>query len=190
MFYWRWLSDLIQGPKTTRFPGHPDPDVIIRGENHRVGEEGRDAGPIRRAMAVRHLDAGSCNGCESELQLLSGPDYDFSRFGFSFTPSPRHADIMVVTGVVTESMAEVMQHVFQAMPSPKRVVALGQCAIDGHVFAGAPGVLGSVQNILPVTVEITGCPPTPGDILRGLLEAVEAYPFEQGESANERQVLG
>ncbi len=190
MFYWNWLSDLIHGPKTTRFPGHFDPEVALNGESHHIEEGDQDAGPLRRAMAIRHLDSGSCQGCESEIQLLSSPDYDFSRFGFSFTPSPRHADILVVTGVVTESMAAVIEHVFQGMPAPKRVVALGQCAIDGHVFAGAPGVIGSLRDIVPVTVEITGCPPTPGDILRGLLESVEAYGFEQGESADERRVLG
>ncbi len=190
MFYWHWLSDLIHGPKTTRFPDRPDSDVSSHGEIHHIEKGDQNAGPIRRAMAIRHLDAGSCQGCESELQLLSGPDYDFSRFGFSFTPSPRHADILVVTGVVVRPMAEVIQHVFDGMPSPKRVVALGQCAIDGHVFAEAPEVIGSLQNIVPVTIEISGCPPTPGDILRGLLASVEVSGFEQKESANERRVLG
>ena len=141
-------------------------------------------------MAVRHVDAGSCNGCESELQLVASPDYDFSRFGFSFTPSVRHADILVVTGIVTLQMRDVIENVFRGMPAPKRVVALGQCAIDGHVFAPAEDVLGGIQNLVPVTVEISGCPPTPADILQGLLQAVEEFPIQQGEKADERSLLG
>ncbi|OLZ10522.1 NADH-quinone oxidoreductase subunit B family protein [Sulfobacillus thermosulfidooxidans] len=190
MFYWRWLSDLLHGPKTTTFPAQSDPHIVSRGEIHIQGTLNDETAPIRRAMAIRHVDGGSCNGCESELQLLTSPDYDFSRFGFSFTPSPRHADILVVTGVITRPMVEILQHVFEGMPSPKRVVALGQCAINGHVFAHAPDVLGSLKNVLPLTVEITGCPPTPADILQGLLQAVETYPIQQGENQNERSALG
>ncbi len=189
MFYWRWLKDLAQGPKTTRFPFHPDADVTSTGEPRVVHAPGDSGNPIRRAMAVRQVDGGSCNGCESEMQLLSSPDYDFSRFGFSYTPSPRHADILVVTGVITEQMAEVIRHVWEAMPSPKRVVALGQCALNGHVFRNAPGVIGSLEGIVPVTVAISGCPPTPGDILRGLLAAVDVQPSEE-VTAGERQAMG
>jgi Ni,Fe-hydrogenase III small subunit len=189
MFYWRWLKDLSQGPKTTHFPFHPDSRVVSTGETRVMHAPQTGGGPIRRAMAVRHVDGGSCNGCESEMQLLSSPDYDFSRFGFSYTPSPRHADILVVTGVITENMADIIRRVWEGMPGPKRIVALGECAISGHVFRDSPGVLGSLEGIVPVTVEITGCPPTPGDILKGLLMAVDVH-SESEEKTHERQAMG
>ncbi len=183
MFYWRWLRNLAEGSKTTGYPFSEDPAVVSRGGSAVVHEPLAAAGPIRRAMAIRHIDGGSCNGCESELQMLSSPDYDFSRVGFSYTPSPRHADILVVTGVITQNMADIIADVFEGMPRPKRVVALGQCALSGHVFRAAPGVLGSLEGIVPVTVEIAGCPPTPGDILKGLLLAVDAAPALRKEGA-------
>jgi membrane-bound hydrogenase subunit mbhJ len=137
------------------------------------------AGPVttvspifRRSLAVRHVDTGSCNGCESELTLLGSPAYDFSRFGFSFTPSPRHADALLVTGVVTEAMVPALQAAYDAMPAPKVVVAVGQCALDGHLFRGSPGVIGDLGRVLPVAARVPGCPPSPNDILATLLRLV------------------
>ncbi len=174
MYYWHWLKNIVRRPHTTGFPTERDQAVAAMSDSDgiRIGEVGA-AGVLRRALAIRHVDAGSCNGCESELALLSGPDYDLSRYGFSFTPSPKHADILVVTGVITEAMVPVIKNVFEQMTAPKRVVALGACPIDGWVFHGAPGVRGRLDGIVPVTTTITGCPPTPGDILRGLLAAVD-----------------
>jgi len=174
MYYWHWLKNVVRRPKTTGYPTEPDPMVSRMSTANAISEKIPTAGPFpRRASALRHVDGGSCNGCESELSLLSSPDYDLTRYGFSFTPSPKHADILVVTGVITEAMAPVIQAVFEQMTYPKRVVALGNCPLDGYVFKAAKNVIGSLENIVPVTLSISGCPPTPGDILRGLLTAVD-----------------
>lgn len=174
MYYWHWVKNAVRRSHTTGFPTEPDIIVAGMGQSGSI-PVGEPAAPalFRRAAAVRHLDAGSCNGCESELSLLSSPDYDFSRYGFSFTPSPKHADVLVITGVVTEAMVPVIQEVYEQMGEPKRVVALGSCPLDGWVFRGAPGVRGSLANIVPVTINIPGCPPSPGDILTGLITAVD-----------------
>jgi membrane-bound hydrogenase subunit mbhJ len=174
VYYWHWLRHLLHRPATTGFPTEPDSSVSAMAHADAVRTNGPPPSPaLRRSLALRHLDGGSCNGCESELALLAGPDYDFSRYGFSYTPSPRHADVLVVTGVITAAMAPVIRTVYETLPHPKAVVAVGACAVGGGVFAGAPGVLGSLDPILPVTVRIAGCPPTPADILRGLLQAVD-----------------
>lgn len=174
MYYWHWLKNIVRRPHTTGFPTESDPDAAAMSDWTAVRTGGSTVDTVlRRSMAIRHVDAGSCNGCESELGLLSSPDYDLSRYGFSFTPSPKHADILVVTGVITEAMVPVMQNVFEQMSAPKRVVALGACPMDGGVFRGAPGVRGRLDGIIPVTATIAGCPPSPGDILRGLLAAVD-----------------
>lgn len=178
MHYWHWLNNLGRKPATTGFPTEGDGAVkhMLQGEVQSVDAQAVEA-PVceflRRSLHLRHVDTGSCNGCESELSLLGSPDYDLSRYGFAFTPSPKHADLLVVTGVVTRPMAEVLQRVYQQMTAPKKVVAVGICAISGGVFAGAEGVLGSLAGIVPVDVSIDGCPPSPGDILRGLLWAVD-----------------
>ncbi len=170
LYYWNWLRHIVRLPETTNFPTAPDPAVAEMSDPAAIEMAARPSDPFpRRSIALRHLDAGSCNGCESELSLLSSPDYDFTRYGFSFTPSPKHADILVITGVITEAMVPIIHNVFEQMAAPKRVLALGTCAIDGGVFAGAPGVVGSLSGIVPVTVAVAGCPPSPGDILRGLL---------------------
>lgn len=174
-------------PHTTGYPTEPDSTVAAMADAATSAKTVPKADRfLRRSAAIRHVDAGSCNGCESELGLLSGPDYDLSRYGFSFTPSPKHADILVVTGVITRPMVPVLETVFQQMTEPKRVVAVGSCAIDGWVFQGAPEVLGSLQGILPVTLTIAGCPPTPGDILRGLLTCVDGEDPVTGAEVVER----
>lgn len=185
MYYWHWLRHIVRRPKTTGYPTEPDPNVAEMASATVLGPGPSAAGPFaRRSVALRHVDGGSCNGCESELGLLSSPDYDLTRYGFSFTPSPKHADILMVTGVITRPMVPVIEEVFEQMTEPKRVVALGSCAVDGWVFQGAPHVLGSLNGIVPVTVSIAGCPPTPGDILRGLLAAVDGYdPLEVPKAA-------
>ncbi len=174
LYYWNWLRHIGRRPETTNFPTAPDPVVAAMSDPAavEVAAPTWDRFP-RRSVALRHLDAGSCNGCESELSLLSSPDYDLTRYGFSFTPSPKHADILVVTGVITEAMVPVIRQVFLQMAAPKRVLALGACAADGGIFVGAPGVLGSLAGIVPVTVTVAGCPPSPGDILRGLLAVTD-----------------
>ncbi|PSR33563.1 MAG: NADH:ubiquinone oxidoreductase [Sulfobacillus benefaciens] len=177
MYYWHWLRNIGRRSYTTGFPTQKDLTVekMLHDDDSGIQPGAMPARYIRRAMAIRQLDSGSCQGCESELTLLSGPDYDFTRYGFSFTPSPKHADILVVTGVITEAMAPIIREVYEQMTDPKRVVALGACAISGGLFKTAPGVIGSLSGIIPVTLSIEGCPPSPGDIIRGLLWAVDGH---------------
>src|SRR5438552_10363653 len=129
------------------------------------------AGPARgRSLAVRHVDAGSCNGCEHELTLSSSPHYDLARFGFGVVASPRHADVLLVTGAVTTRMREPLLTAYAAMPEPRRVVALGDCALGCGILGLASELVGPVENVLPVDLRIPGCPPTPDAIATALVE--------------------
>ena len=125
-----------------------------------------------RALAIRQVDAGSCNGCELEIAGLSGPVYDMERFGLHFVASPRHADMLLVTGPVTRNMAVPLRKTYEATPDPKLVVAVGDCARTCGVFAGSYAVVGPVDRIVPVDAYIDGCPPEPADILLGILAAL------------------
>lgn len=126
---------------------------------------------LRGSLQVRHVDAGSCNGCESELAAAFGPVYDAERFGVRLVASPRHADALTVTGPVTHNMVEPLRNTLEATPGPKFVIALGDCALNRGVFAGGYGVAGSVSDIVPVDMEIAGCPPTPAAIVAALRRA-------------------
>ena len=139
---------------------------------------------LGRALAIRHVAAGSCNGCELELRATQNLIYDLTQYGLSFTPSPRHADILLITGVAGVNMREAVGQVRGAMPDPVFVVALGDCAVDGGVFKGSPAVAGGADAFLPVDLVIAGCAPTPMQIIEGLLALVEAH----GES--ERALVG
>ncbi|KWW97726.1 oxidoreductase [Carbonactinospora thermoautotrophica] len=128
-------------------------------------------GELAGSVQVRHVDAGSCNGCEVEVGQAFGPVYDAERYGVRLVASPRHADALLVTGPVTRNMADALRKTYEAAPRPCRVVALGDCARDCGVFAGGYGVVGAVRDVVPVDVEVPGCPPTPTAIvaaLRGL----------------------
>jgi len=125
-----------------------------------------------RSLHIRHVDAGSCNGCEVEIAGLSGPVYDLERFGMHFVASPRHADLLLVTGPVTRNMAVALQKTYEATPQPKLVVAVGDCARNCGVFAGSYAVAGPVDRFVPVDVHVDGCPPDPPAILRGILTAM------------------
>ena len=129
-----------------------------------------------RAVAIRQVDAGSCNGCEIEISGLAGPIYDLERFGLHFVASPRHADLLLVTGPVTRNMLAPLRKTWEATPDPKLVVAVGDCAHDCGVFAGSYAVAGRVQDVIPVDAVVTGCPPVPADILRGILAALGRNP--------------
>jgi len=124
---------------------------------------------LGRAVAIRQVDAGSCNGCEIEIGGLTGPVYDLEQFGFHFVASPRHADLLLVTGPVTRNMVVPLRKTWEAVPAPRLVVAVGDCAHDCGVFAGSYAVAGRVQDIIPVDAVVPGCPPAPADILRGIL---------------------
>ena len=131
---------------------------------------------LGRALAIREVDAGSCNGCEIEITGLSGPVYDSERFGIHFVASPRHADLLLVTGPVTRNMEVPLRKTYEATPAPKLVVAVGDCARTCGVFAGSYAIVGSVDRVVPVDVFVDGCPPEPAQILRGILTALRRYP--------------
>jgi Ni,Fe-hydrogenase III small subunit len=128
---------------------------------------------LGRSLAIREVDAGSCNGCELEIHALNNAFYDLERFGFSFVASPRHADVLMVTGPVTKNMREALERTYHATPDPKWVVAVGNCAFDGGMFAGSYAVEGGVSAVIPVDLHIKGCPPTPVALLSGLLSLLE-----------------
>ena len=127
---------------------------------------------LGRSLHIRHLDSGSCNGCDWELAALLSPVYDVQRLGIDFVASPRHADLLLVTGVMTRNLQEAAVLTYEAMPEPRLVVAVGACAVGGGVFANTYAAAGSAGLILPVDVFIPGCPPRPEAIIHGLLAAV------------------
>lgn len=124
---------------------------------------------LGRSLAIRQVDAGSCNGCELEITALGNVLYDLERFGLKFVASPRHADVMLITGPMTRNMEAAVRLAHEAMPAPKFVVAVGDCAYDGGAFAASPHCRGGVESILPVTLRIRGCPPSPTALLKGLI---------------------
>jgi Ni,Fe-hydrogenase III small subunit len=126
-----------------------------------------------RSLALRHVDAGSCNGCEHELTLLSSPYYDLQRFGLGLVASPRHADVLLVTGAVTTRMHEPLRIAYDAMPEPRRVAALGDCALGCNLLGSPDNVLGPVEAVLPVDLRIPGCPPMPAAIADALLSLID-----------------
>jgi Ni,Fe-hydrogenase III small subunit len=129
---------------------------------------------LGRSLSIREVDAGSCNGCELEIHALNNAFYDLERFGLRFVASPRHADVLLVTGPVTRNMREALERTYNATPDPKWVVAVGDCALDGGLFAGSYAVVGGVSAVVPVDLHIRGCPPRPTQLLKGLLTLLEA----------------
>jgi Ni,Fe-hydrogenase III small subunit len=152
--------------------------VTRTGDLERIGERlaSEVARLFGRSLAIRQVDAGSCNGCELEISGLTGPHYDLERFGLHFVASPRHADCLLVTGPVTRNMAEALRRTWQATPDPKFVVAVGDCGRDGGLFRGSYAVVGGVADVIPVDAVIPGCPPSPAALLAGLLEAIGRLP--------------
>ena len=129
---------------------------------------------LGHGLAIRHVNTGSCNGCELEVRALTGVLYDLTRFGLRFVDSPLHADVLLVTGPLTHNMRQALEQAWDATPDPKWVVALGDCAVDGGVFKGSYAVLGGTGNSVPVDLTISGCPPSPARILAGLRALLEA----------------
>ena len=157
-------------PALTEHPPRPGDDAVAamaakvdRAARRRLG----------RSLAVREVDAGSCNGCELEIHALNNAFYDLERFGIRFVTSPRHADVLLVTGPLTKNMREALERSYHATPDPKWVVAVGDCAVDGGLFAGSYAVIGRVSAVVPVDLHIRGCPPTPTQLLEGLLALLE-----------------
>lgn len=164
------IGSLLQGPLT-----EPPPPVDEAALAELVESLNRTArARLGRSLSIRHVDAGSCNGCELEIHALSNAFYDLERFGLRFVASPRHADILTVTGPVTKNMREALLRTYNAMPDPKWVVAIGTCAFDGGLFAGGGAIAGGVKDVLPVDLTIRGCPPNPRQLLAGLLALLRA----------------
>jgi Ni,Fe-hydrogenase III small subunit len=163
------FRSFIEGPLTEPAPRADDPELaafaaqVDRAAKARLG----------RSLAIREIDAGSCNGCELEINALSNAFYDLERFGLRFVASPRHADVLLVTGPVTKNMSEALLRTYQATPAPKWVVAAGACALDGGIFSGGYACLGGVAAVIPVDLYIPGCPPTPTLLLKGLLALLQ-----------------
>jgi Ni,Fe-hydrogenase III small subunit len=163
------LESITHGPLTE---AAPDPDQAALAEL--AGALNRAARKrLWRALAIREVDAGSCNACELEIHALNNAFYDLERFGLRFVASPRHADVLMVTGPVTKNMAEALRRTYVATPDPKWVVAIGNCAISGGIFAGSYAVSGGVSHVVPVDLHIHGCPPSPIELLRGLIALLE-----------------
>jgi Ni,Fe-hydrogenase III small subunit len=163
------FKSLVQRP-LTEIP--PDPDQAAMNEIA-VAFERVARRRLGRSLAIREVDAGSCNGCELEIHAVNNAYYDVERFGIRFVASPRHADVLLVTGPVTRNMRDALEKTYDAMPNPKWVVALGDCGRDGGCFAGSYAVVGGVSEVIPVDLHIAGCPPTPTAILKGLLALLE-----------------
>src|SRR5712692_5598967 len=163
------FEGLIRSPLTEPAPV-PDDDALAelaaaldRAARRRLG----------RSLSIREVDAGSCNGCELEIHALGNAFYDLERFGLRFVASPRHADVLLVTGPVTKNMREALERTYRATPDPKWVVAVGDCAADGGMFAGSYACIGGVAEVVSVDLHIRGCPPRPIDLIKGLLALVE-----------------
>src|ERR1700741_4077347 len=159
------LKSLLQGAATTAAP-RPGADAL-----EELGRtlQARAAKLFGRSLSIREVDAGSCNGCELEIHALNNPVYDVERFGLRFVASPRHADVLMVTGPVTRNMKVALERTYAATPDPKWVVAVGDCACGTGVFTNSYAVVGSVEKVVPVDLHIRGCPPQPIELLRGLI---------------------
>jgi Ni,Fe-hydrogenase III small subunit len=168
---WRLIGRaLADGPVT--LPPPPASSEALAELAGRVAEAARAR--LGRSLVIREVDAGSCNGCELEIHALANPVYDIERFGIRFAASPRHADVLLVTGPVTRNMAEAVRRTYDATPSPKWVVAVGDCGRDGGCFKGGRGVVGGVGEVIPVDLHIPGCPPSPTQLLAGLLALLQS----------------
>lgn len=144
---------------------------------------------LGRSLAIREVDAGSCNGCELEIHALNNAFYDLERFGIKFVASPKHADVLMVTGPVTHNMRVALERAYAITPDPKWVVAVGDCACTGGIFAGSYACAGPVEAVIPVDLHIKGCPPQPMDMLKGLLALLETVSLP-GKAAVKKAAAG
>ncbi len=159
------MPDLEPEPIT----GFPDDAAALRARMDAAGQR-----RLGRSLAIRHVNTGSCNGCELELRALNNAVYDLERFGLRFSDDPRQADVLLVTGPLTRNLRSALEQAYDAMPDPKWVVALGDCAVDGGVFKGSYAVVGGTGQSVPVDLTIGGCPPSPSRIISGLLALLDA----------------
>ncbi len=163
------FKNLIQRPLTEP---RPAVDALLADLAERLATSSRRV--LGRSLSIRVVDAGSCNGCELEIHALANVYYDLERFGLRFVASPRHADVLLVTGPVTKNMREALERTWRATPDPKWVVAVGDCGFNGGIFADSYAVVGGVSDVVPVDLHIRGCPPAPAALLEGLVALVES----------------
>ena len=174
------FKSFVQGPLTEAAPASDDEALAeLAGRVNQISHK-----RLGRTLAIREVDAGSCNGCELEIHALSNVLYDLERFGLRFVASPRHADVLLVTGPVTVNMREALERTYQATPDPKWVVAVGDCARDGGIFAASPACVGGVSRVLPVDLHIRGCPPSPVALLKGLLALLDSVSAEAPQDSS------
>jgi Ni,Fe-hydrogenase III small subunit len=162
------LKQIAKTGIVTEAPPHPD--EALRAVAQRLG-----AAILKhfgRSLAIRHVDAGSCNGCELEIHAMNGPHYNLERIGIKFVASPRHADMLLVTGPVSRNMEVALKRTWEATPDPKLVVAIGDCGCTGGIFGESYASCGRVSNVIPVDVAVPGCPPAPVAIMQGILTAI------------------
>jgi Ni,Fe-hydrogenase III small subunit len=163
------FESLAHGPLTERPPAPDETALAELAKNVEKAAQAR----LGRSLSIRQVDAGSCNACELEIHALGNAFYDLERFGLRFVASPRHADVLMVTGPVTQNMREALERTYLATPDPKWVVAVGGCAADGGIFKGSYAVAGGVADVVPVDLHIPGCPPSPTALLKGLLALLQ-----------------
>jgi Ni,Fe-hydrogenase III small subunit len=162
----RTLFQSVTRPALTEpAPELSDPELMAMAVEFKGAAKAR----LGRSLAIRQVDAGSCNACELEIHALNNAFYDIERFGFRFVASPRHADVLLATGPVTRNMREALERTYDAMPAPKWVIAVGDCAFDGGLYAGSYACVGGVSAVIPVDLHLSGCPPTPANLIKGLL---------------------
>lgn len=179
---WKMLRQIGRIGLVTEAPPAADPALLqtrLHEDMHRV---------FGRALCIRHVDAGSCNGCELEIHALNNPYYNLEGYGIKFVASPRHADLLLVTGPVSRHMQDALRRTYEAVPEPKWVVALGDCGCNGGLFGCGYASAGAVSDVIPVDVTVPGCPPAPGAILSGILTLLNTpRAASVQESANQGQ---
>lgn len=163
------LKNLIRPPVTDAAP--PPDEAALAALAQKLDRAAHRK--LGRSLAIREVDAGSCNGCELEIHALNNAFYDLERFGLRFVASPRHADVLMVTGPVTRNMREALERTYNATPDPKWVVAVGDCAFNGGIFADSYACVGGVSQVVPIDLHIKGCPPSPEALLRGLIALLD-----------------
>jgi len=169
---WQILRQITRTGILTEAP--PSVGDAALAETQRIHEN--LLGILGQALAIREVDAGSCNGCELEIHALNNPYYNIEGLGIKFVASPRHADMLLVTGPVSRHMEEALRRTYEATPEPKLVVVVGDCGCDGGIFGESYASCGKVANVIPVDLAVPGCPPPPIEILRGILTAVRQRP--------------
>ena len=166
---WQVLRQIARTGIRTEAAPEPAPEMVV------IARLQQDIlRTLGRALTIRHVDAGSCNGCELEIHALGNPYYNIEGAGIRFVASPRHADMLLVTGPVSKHMAIALRRTYEATPDPKLVVAVGDCGCTGGIFGESYATLGGVANVIPVDVAIPGCPPPPSSLLKGILAAIAA----------------